>query len=633
MRWLWLLSLCGEVACQRTPPPVPVSLPTPTASSQHASDAIYAELPTPSASPWENTQPTATYVGSRVCAECHAEQQQSHQQTGMGRSAAEVDPQREPPAGWVKHPSSPRWYDVVVKQGQWWHREWVLLPEHRELDPPSAEHSLLLAEYPVAYAVGSGRHARSYLIEIDGFLVESPLTWYAQTQRWGMSPGYQSPHQPGFERAVGLGCVICHVGQADALQGSVHRLQMVELTISCERCHGPGSLHVAKHQGEVAPLGDEPSPPVGEHMPRDRSIVNPATLPRELAEAVCQQCHLRGHAAIQTRYRALFDYRPGLPLTAFVHHYRLDTTESPWTVTGHAEQLHLSRCYQRSSQLTCLSCHDPHHERQGEEGRQYVLSVCRQCHRPEDCSQRSKMGAAEHASECLSCHMPRARTEIPHLSFTHHRVGIHPPYPATPPMAEALPPVISELVPILPLEGRPERERRRSYALALLEVGNRHPTAAGAAHYHQQAEQLLLALYAQGERDPAVLAGLARLAYQRGDSRALSWAEELLGQAAAVGHERVLGLYIAAEFALLQRQPHRAAPWLQELVRLRRHAFDWALLAQYQTQMNEPFHLSLERSLQINPRQPALRQTLIRWYRSQGNTHAAARHERLLFLE
>jgi hypothetical protein len=32
-------------------------------------------------------------------------------------------------------------------------------------------------EVQLKYLVGSGRHSRTYLAELDGFLTESPLTW------------------------------------------------------------------------------------------------------------------------------------------------------------------------------------------------------------------------------------------------------------------------------------------------------------------------------------------------------------------------------------------------------------------------------------------------------------------------
>src|SRR5262249_35979129 len=157
--------------------------------------------------------------------------------TGMGRSMAPVDPEREPPDGAYDHPPSKRRYQVVRKDGR-------LL--HRELLRTEGPEEVVLSEYPVTYVVGSGRHSRTYLVEADGFLVESPVTWYASGKGWGMSPGYDREDHAGFERAVGESCLICHAGQARAAGGSLHRMEVHEAAIGCERCHGPGALHVER---------------------------------------------------------------------------------------------------------------------------------------------------------------------------------------------------------------------------------------------------------------------------------------------------------------------------------------------------------------------------------------------------
>ena len=51
-------------------------------------------------------------------------------------------------------------------------------------------------------SIGSGHHSRSYIVEDDGFLVESPVTWYSSIEKWAMSPGYDRRFHMGFERMV-----------------------------------------------------------------------------------------------------------------------------------------------------------------------------------------------------------------------------------------------------------------------------------------------------------------------------------------------------------------------------------------------------------------------------------------------
>src|SRR5205823_11143765 len=240
--------------------------------------------------------PGARFGGSETCRSCHAGRHESFRRTGMGRSMAAVDPAKEPADATYDHALSKRRYQVYRRDGKMWHRELLSAPGAAEVT---------LAEFPLDYVVGSGRHSRTYLCEADGFMVESPATWYTSKQAWAMSPGYDRPNQRGFDLAVGMDCLICHAGRVEAVDGTLHRMKVIEPAIGCERCHGPGSLHTNRHRGR----------PPGERLREtDYTIVNPGHLPRELAESVCQQCHLRPTAAVLARGRGWGDFRPGLPL-------------------------------------------------------------------------------------------------------------------------------------------------------------------------------------------------------------------------------------------------------------------------------------------------------------------------------
>jgi hypothetical protein len=132
-------------------------------------------------SPYLNTRPGVEYVGTDVCRKCHSSHDISFRRTGMGRSMAELDLSREPADGEFDHSVSKRRYQIKRSGSQLWHRELLLTQGTDEV---------LLAEHPLKYVVGSGRHSRTYVVEIDGFLTESPATWYSSKKAWGISPGY-----------------------------------------------------------------------------------------------------------------------------------------------------------------------------------------------------------------------------------------------------------------------------------------------------------------------------------------------------------------------------------------------------------------------------------------------------------
>src|SRR5262249_16328846 len=152
--------------------------------------------------------------------------------SNMAHTMAEVDPAQEPPDAAFDHPTSKRRYEVRRKDGKLWHRELLLDAGPKEV---------VLAEYPLKYRIGSGNVFRLYAVEIDGFLVESPVAWHTAQKAWELSPGFDKPDQMGFGRPVPELCLFCHAGQAQATGNSLHRIHVTETAISCERCHGPGS--------------------------------------------------------------------------------------------------------------------------------------------------------------------------------------------------------------------------------------------------------------------------------------------------------------------------------------------------------------------------------------------------------
>ncbi len=489
-------------------------------------------------SPFLNSRPDAHYVGSAACSACHADRHASFCSTGMGRSLAEVDAANEPPDATFDHAASRRRYQVLHKGGALWHRELLLTAGTQEV---------ILSEYPLKYVVGSGHHARTYLVETDGFLVESPVTWYPARRTWDMSPGYDDANQQGFARPVGEGCLFCHAGQAEVVGWTLNKVRIIEPAIGCERCHGPGSLHVAAH-------GIPPKGPGG----IDYTIVNPTRLSRELAEAICQQCHLNAVAIVTNRGRKLADYRPGLPLQNFFQVYTLAGTNESMTVVGHVEQMHRSRCYQGSERFSCLTCHDPHAAPAATDRTAYYKAICTACHEPQRCTVNPGRRARESPdNNCIQCHMPQSSTDIPHLSFTHHRVGVHD----RPAAADSGPPQQPELRPFLAFANLSEMDQQLSLGEAYRSAALREKDAARAGHYRQRALELLSGVHGLGLRDPDLDAGLTQLTGDMGVGEPFTFAESALAHADLAGQSRCYALLGRARSAPPTRiLPQRSRP-------------------------------------------------------------------------
>ena len=61
------------------------------------------------------------------------------------------------------------------------------------------------ATKPLAYAVGSGTRAFSYLLEDAGVLYEAPVAYYAEGKSWGLEPGYDGYSYPYLTRPIAPG--------------------------------------------------------------------------------------------------------------------------------------------------------------------------------------------------------------------------------------------------------------------------------------------------------------------------------------------------------------------------------------------------------------------------------------------
>lgn len=299
----------------------------------------------------------------------------------------------------------------------------------------------------IAFVVGSGFAARTYLAESGGRLYEMPLTWYTQTEEWDLSPGYEVANKR-FGRLVPDRCMACHNSFPESVPHVEGKYEAVPAGIGCERCHGPGSVHVDERLESPAPAGAV-----------DRSIVNPVHLSTARQLDVCEQCHLSGAVSLLREGRDPFGYRPSEPLQEHIALFGDVADEAGLGVISHAERLRRSACFREASPpITCTTCHDPHAGFR-DKGPAFFDATCSSCH----------AAATDHAEgeSCFGCHMPRTRAgEAPHSSFTDHWIRVVED--AAPDTAAAA--AVPELAPHYAQDAEGPRARRYQ-ALAYIVLG------------------------------------------------------------------------------------------------------------------------------------------------------------------
>jgi len=557
-------------------------------------------LPAFTDTPYRNLGADAKYLGSAACAECHRGNHDSYKLTAHSRALATLDPAVEPPDAVFRHQASGRTYRVYRQAGQFRHEEVVSDDKGKEI---------ARVDLPIKYLIGSGNFCRSYLVEVDGFLHESPLTWYTARKEWGMSPGYDFPQHHSFERPISTGCLNCHAGRVETVGGSGRKHTLHEHAIGCERCHGPGSLHAEGHRNGQIKKGAE-----------DWTIVQPAKLSRPLLESICAECHLNGVAAVSVRGRLPTDFRPGRPLTDYRVDYKFDTGSDQMTVVGHIEQLRQSACYQKSNELTCITCHDPHAREKLKDPVAVFREQCLNCHADKPCSlaevERRKKQPADN---CVACHMPRGDTDIPHIAFTHHRIGRHVA------KAKAKTDRIPKLEPIDAVPNLSQLERQRSLGLAYRLAGDDATYAQYSGVFHERARTLLEEVRATGLKDPETAEALASLYWRTDVPRTRELAVEVLNARDATAEVRGKALLLAADCEFQGKNYKFAASYLEELVATRRFAEDWRLLGlSYMLDDRlQPALTAMQRSYAIRPTQPNIQGGLFEIYRRMGDNRRA----------
>ena len=360
----------------------------------------------------------ASYVGVDACQTCHPDKYETYTKAQMGRSweaatlsnsAADfTDP--EP----VYDPHNDFYYQPFNRGEELFIKEYRL----------AGRDTVFQRVEKITYIVGSGQHTNSHIMDVNGYLYQMPLTWYMQDGLWDLPPGFGDGGNLRFERPIPLQCITCHNAMPVYVEGSENRYDAVPHGIDCERCHGPGSIHVREMQtGNAVNVATE----------IDYTIVNPGKLPLDLQFDICEGCHTQG-ASVFKEGKTFADFRPGMPLTDIENVFwpRYADSVRQFVMASHPDRLQLSQCFLQSQEegrqdrgyapMTCITCHDPHLSIETL-GADHYNQTCQSCHGAEQdvlCSEDEAVRAAE-ADNCVACHMPvSGSADIPHVRITDH---------------------------------------------------------------------------------------------------------------------------------------------------------------------------------------------------------------------
>lgn len=494
-----------------------------------------ASRPSPRFAPSATVPSAAGYVGSKVCAQCHAPIATKFARTDMGRSMSEISSsllERIPVSASVVDDRIARHFDVHVEDGKLFQSEYATGADGKEI---------FRETHPVDWIIGSGANGFGALIKRGDFLFETPLSFYTKTQSWALSPGYEFGDY-GFNRPILPGCIACHSGRPQAVLGGNGRFldpPFRELAIGCENCHGPGEAHVREmREGDSSGGSDT------------HSIVNPAKLDPWLANNICMSCHQTGDAMVLKPGKDYRDFMPGSPLDDTLAIFMVPPRRgSPQTdLLEHYFSMTLSKCYRSSAgRLSCITCHDPHVEPAKENVPTYYREKCLSCHTEKSCALPIAIRQRKTPSDdCAGCHMPKRDVQvIAHAVLTNHRIVAQAEEPFPDLAFHMTSAKIPDLVHLNAIPGKHDEEISPEILLqAYGQLMTPNPEYRG--RYFALAEQLK----AEGSGNVEVLEALAALSIeQKNDEAAIRYLDSAVkhGATSSQTYEQLASLMVRAE--------------------------------------------------------------------------------------
>jgi len=233
--------------------------------------------------------------------------------------------------------------------------------------------------FPLSYALGSGAHGVTFLTLLphrDGSTIglEHRVTYYHQKAGLDLTVGHPFLGEPvedveHFGRVLTgqklTKCIECHT-----TSGRVENMQIQNLIphVGCERCHGPGSGHVANMNAGL----------------KDPDFGTAQRWPTAMAELrTCGACHRLPESLKKSELMRESKVLPRFQPAGLMQ----------------------SLCFQNSNgAMRCTTCHDPHGKVSTDTGR--YEKICLDCH-----GSQSKSVCQTSSTNCIQCHMPPVSLE------------------------------------------------------------------------------------------------------------------------------------------------------------------------------------------------------------------------------
>jgi predicted CXXCH cytochrome family protein len=315
----------------------------------------------------------AHFVGSDSCKRCHAEAYNGWKQTRMANVVR--DPKDHPEA---------------------------VLGDFTHADP-----LVTFDLKDIAFIYGSRYKQRYFVKKGDDYYVE-PAQWDVAKKKWlpfhvekgtdWWTPFYGDSN---FERPTGPLCDGCH-----SVNYNIQTHAVTEWNVGCEKCHGPGSAHVAK--------------------PTRQNIVNPERLDYVRANDTCIQCHSQGRPLRESFNGKRYDWPVGFTAgDRLADYWQLEELKPGVTnflqfadLSAHKNRMQgndfvQSNMYHR--EMRCFDCHEVHSNDNPSNLIAKGNELCLQCHSASAHNSAGLRGTvSEHthhaegskASDCVACHMP-----------------------------------------------------------------------------------------------------------------------------------------------------------------------------------------------------------------------------------